>query len=576
MALRSIHADSAPPASRAGGSFSRNALGLSRVLLIYGLLMGGALVFSIPFVWMIGTSLKVDREMFGESISLIPQTPVPAVTSPYLDATYYKLPKANYAERIKPWVSEIIRSTTLPEESKLLTSQDFSEYLFPGIYRKLNDTLPAGVWDFPDDELKAKIVEQVNEAMIAEIFRSIYRPLAFGSIRVRSADLQEQELTGKTGFSTLWKIQSEVPAQLHDSMLAGLPNGILAYDFSGKQHSKVVLSSNLEIPFDASRLFRTQISIVPDDSWHKLMFYYEKNGVLYESMRPAFLGDNQAMVVTLQEHGPEDQSNSGKIRLWYACREIDRGSQYESRPDHIQLRIELTQSGQWQAWWAKAYRNYRGALNYIPFGRYVATSAFLVILNIIGTIFSCSLVAYAFARLQWPGRQFSFALMMATMMIPPQVTMIPYFLIIKHLGWYNTLNPLWVISFFGNAFNIFLLRQFMKGIPRDLEDAARIDGCNFLQVYWHVIMPLIKPTLACIAIFTFMGVWNDFMGPLIYLSDQTLYPLSLGLYALNVQEGGNYGMMMAGSFLMTLPVIVIFFFAQKYFIQGVTLTGMKG
>lgn len=116
----------------------------------------------------------------------------------------------------------------------------------------------------------------------------------------------------------------------------------------------------------------------------------------------------------------------------------------------------------------------------------------------------------------------------------------------------------------------------MKGIPRDLEDAARIDGCNFLQVYWHVIMPLIKPTLACIAIFTFMGVWNDFMGPLIYLSDQTLYPLSLGLYALNVQEGGNYGMMMAGSFLMTLPVVVIFFFAQKYFIQGVTLTGMKG
>ena len=166
--------------------------------------------------------------------------------------------------------------------------------------------------------------------------------------------------------------------------------------------------------------------------------------------------------------------------------------------------------------------------------------------------------------------------MMATMMIPPQVTMIPYFLIIKHLGWYNTLNPLWVVSFFGNAFSIFLLRQFMKGIPRDLEDAARIDGCNFMQVYWHVIMPLIKPTLACIAIFTFMGVWNDFMGPLIYLADQPLYPLSLGLYALNVQEGGNYGMMMAGSFLMTLPVIIIFFFAQKYFIQGVTLTGMKG
>jgi ABC-type glycerol-3-phosphate transport system permease component len=166
--------------------------------------------------------------------------------------------------------------------------------------------------------------------------------------------------------------------------------------------------------------------------------------------------------------------------------------------------------------------------------------------------------------------------MLATMMIPGQVTMIPHFLIIRWLGWYDTLNPLWVGSLFGNAFNIFLLRQFMKGIPRDLEDAARIDGCSSLQVYWHVMMPLIKPTLACIAIFTFMGVWNDFMGPLVYLTDQRLYPLSLGLYALNVQAGGSYGMMMASALLMTLPVVAIFFFAQKYFIQGITLTGMKG
>ena len=147
---------------------------------------------------------------------------------------------------------------------------------------------------------------------------------------------------------------------------------------------------------------------------------------------------------------------------------------------------------------------------------------------------------------------------------------------IKHLGWYDTLKPLWVISFFGNAFNIFLLRQFMKGIPRDLEDAAKIDGCNFMHIYWYVIMPLIKPTLACIAIFTFMAVWNDFMGPLIYLSDQRLYPLSLGLYAFLVQKQGDYGMLMASSLLMTLPVIIIFFFAQKYFIQGIALTGTKG
>jgi ABC-type glycerol-3-phosphate transport system permease component len=286
------------------------------------------------------------------------------------------------------------------------------------------------------------------------------------------------------------------------------------------------------------------------------------------------MGNFQWSVVTLQEFGADDQST--KIRLWIPLMEQPASGTCESGPNKAKVTLVMQRNDQLGAWWAKCQRNYRGALDYIPFWRYTATSVFLVILNIIGTVFSCSIVAFSFARLQWPGRNISFGLMLATMMIPAQVTMIPYFLIIKALGWYNTLTPLWVVSLTGNAFNIFLLRQFMKGIPRDLEDAARIDGCNSFQVYLHVVLPLVKPTLACIAIFTFMGVWNDFMGPLIYLSDQRLYPLSLGLYAFNVQSGGSFGMMMAGSLLMTMPVIAIFFFAQKYFIQGVTLTGMKG
>ena len=200
----------------------------------------------------------------------------------------------------------------------------------------------------------------------------------------------------------------------------------------------------------------------------------------------------------------------------------------------------------------------------------------------IGTLFSCSLVAYSFARLQWPGRNFCFALMLATMMIPGQVTMIPYFLIVRALGWYNTLYPLWIGNFFAAAFNVFLLRQFLRGVPRDLEDAAKIDGCGFWRIYWHIMLPLVRPTLAVIGIFTFMAAWNDFMGPLIYLSDERLYPLSLGLYALNVSThgvssgAGSFGVVMAGSLLMTLPVIVTFFFAQRYFLKGVALTGMKG
>jgi len=198
-----------------------------------------------------------------------------------------------------------------------------------------------------------------------------------------------------------------------------------------------------------------------------------------------------------------------------------------------------------------------------------------VIANIVLTLLFSSLVAYAFARLNWPGRDLCFILMLATMMIPFQVIMIPQFLIWKNLGAYNTLTPLWLAPVFGNAFFIFLLRQFLRGVPRDLEDAARLDGCGFLRIYWHIMLPLIKPSLAAIGIFTFMGTWNNFMGPLIYIADQRLYPLAFGLYAFSVQVNNNPALTMAGSLLMTVPVIVIFFFAQKYFIQGVTLTGMK-
>ena len=139
---------------------------------------------------------------------------------------------------------------------------------------------------------------------------------------------------------------------------------------------------------------------------------------------------------------------------------------------------------------------------------------------------------------------------------------------------------MWVTSFFGTAFSVFLLRQFMKGVPRDLEDAARLDGCGFLRIYWHIVLPLVKPALAVVAIFSFLATWNEFMSPLIYLSDQRLYPLSFGLYAFHIQSlqpgtNAGVGVLMAGSLLMTLPVIAVFFFAQRYFLQGITLTGIK-
>ena len=548
--------------------WSRRMLGTARALMIYGLLLGGALVFSLPFVWMAGTSMKVDREMFGEDIQLFPMRPIPAEQSPYLDDRFFAIPESERYKRVRPEIERILQAIEFDLAEYVHGQDQLVQLLIPGIYRRLDQIMPRTLWQADDETLFAAIQQRVTDDMAQDMVTRLLRRLTFGSIRVRSVDLQEVDLTADTNPAELWELEG--PARWSEDGR----DAHLVYDFSARDTGEIRISATLKLPFDAERLQRTMLFIRPDDSWHALRFSVEKNGVRYRAQRPEYMGDFQWSAVTLQEYGPDDQST--RIRTWIPYRRAAEGPEYESRPDHIRITMVLTESDQRTAWWAKAQRNYRGALDYIPFWRYTATSIFLVIMNIIGNIFSCSLVAYAFARLQWPGRNLTFGIMLATLMIPPQVTMIPHFLIIRSLGWYNTLYPLWVISFFGNAFNIFLLRQFMKGIPRDLEDAAKIDGCNFLQIYWYVIMPLIKPTLACISIFTFMMVWNDFMGPLIYLSDQRLYPLSLGLYAFNVQAGDNLGMMMAGSLLMTVPVIVIFFFAQKYFIQGVTLTGMKG
>ena len=227
------------------------------------------------------------------------------------------------------------------------------------------------------------------------------------------------------------------------------------------------------------------------------------------------------------------------------------------------------------------WENYTEALEWMPFEtwyglRYLTNTIWLVVMSVVGTVLSCSLVAYGFSRLRFPGRDIMFTLMLATMMLPPAVTMMPQFLIFRQLGWIDTLMPLWVPTFFGAAFNVFLLKQFFSTIPMELEEAARIDGANYFKTYWSVMMPLVKPALAAISIWTFMGAWNNFMGPLIYISSPENMPLSYALQLFSGDRGTEPGLMMAFATMTVLPVVLLFFFAQRYFIEGVQLSGLGG
>jgi multiple sugar transport system permease protein len=209
------------------------------------------------------------------------------------------------------------------------------------------------------------------------------------------------------------------------------------------------------------------------------------------------------------------------------------------------------------------------------FLHFIKNSIFVTLLSIIGTVLSSSLVAYSFARLRWPGRNVIFIILLSTMMLPGQVTMIPVFVIYKTLGWVDTLKPLWVSSFLGNAFFIFMLRQFFLTLPKELEESAVIDGCGYLRIFWKIMLPQVTPALIAVVIWQFMSSWNDFMGPLIYINTKEKMTLPLGLQFFQTIHGSDYALMMAASFMMTLPVIIVFFVAQRYFIEGITLTGIK-
>ena len=220
--------------------------------------------------------------------------------------------------------------------------------------------------------------------------------------------------------------------------------------------------------------------------------------------------------------------------------------------------------------------NYTRIADFMPFFLFLYNSVKIAFFVVFGTLLTCSLAGYAFAKLRFPGRKPLFLVLLATMMIPSEVTLIPVFVIMKYIGWINTHYALIVPAFFGSVFGTFLLRQFFLGIPNELEDAARIDGCTPWGIYWRIMLPLAKPSLATLAIFSFMGTWNDFMRPLIYLSDMTKMTLPVGLALLANHQDIRIPLIMAGAVLSLLPILILYVFGQKYFVRGIALTGIKG
>lgn len=220
--------------------------------------------------------------------------------------------------------------------------------------------------------------------------------------------------------------------------------------------------------------------------------------------------------------------------------------------------------------------NFVRAMTILPFGKYLRNTLIVVILSVAGVLLSSSVSAFGFSRISWPGRDKIFGIILTSMMLPGTVTLIPQFIGWKAMGFYDTLVPLILPAYFGAAFNVFLLRQFYLTIPKELDEAAYVDGANNFQIYINVILPLSRSSLIVVGLFAFMYYWNDFFGPLIYLEKEEHFTLALGLQQFIGQYNAQWDLMMAAATVVVMPVIIVFLLGQKYFIEGIALTGLKG
>ncbi len=230
------------------------------------------------------------------------------------------------------------------------------------------------------------------------------------------------------------------------------------------------------------------------------------------------------------------------------------------------------------AWFPKplAFENFSQVFKEVPFGNFIINSAMLVGWNVVGQVLSTMLVAYGFSRFRFPGRNILFMVLLATMMIPKQITLVPQFILFAKLGWVNTYLPLILPAFGGSPYLIFLVRQYLMSIPFDLDEAATIDGANRWQILWRVIFPIAMPALILVMVFTFVDVWNDFMGPLIYLNDPEMFTVTLGLSFFRGAKETSWQLLMAGSLMAMLPPVALFLVAQKRLLGGIAATGIKG
>ena len=540
----------------------------------YLLLVAAAFCTMIPLLWLLASSFKTANEIFAVPIQWLPKLPPRVETSPYIVTDAYpmmKKPKAMDAatwETLQPQLEEAIweevqaHLVTNARLANHIPSPELRTEVTEGIWHGLpgRDTLPGAE--------PISLITEVQRAIIPEaidtIWDAVYREVAVGTLQIEDVQFNRTSVT-----NIAWKPASDALKNIRESDDAQT-QASLSYNFQNADSAR--LTANVTSPFPIQQLRLITLPVRGDASYHRLSLTVTVDGTTYEPTRPFVLESALWKNVVWRLQGIPGELESSHIPM----QQTDARAQgmHTSRTQTLKLELTLNQPPYLAIAWDKFTANYRNLWKTVPFNRYFINSVFIATASTLLTLFFCSLGGYAFAKYRFRGQKILFGILLASMMVPFQVLLVPLFGLMYDIGWLNSYKAI-IIPFSVGAFGVFLMRQFIVTIPTELLDAARIDGCSEFGIYYRIVLPIIKPALGALTIYSFLGSWNGYLWPLIILRDESKYTLPIGLANLVGIYRQDYGMLMAGTLLSLMPIVILFLAMQREFVQGITLGSVK-
>ena len=554
----------------------------------YLLLVGAAFCTMIPMLWLLTSSFKTANEIFAVPIQWFPNLPPRVASSPYIvEDAYPKIEKPMAVDEavwktLQPQLTQIIWAKAQAhiaasgKFSNYVSSEELQTEIIEGLWRQLVAGLPDEVWNGTTDSVTAAVRDTIIPEAVDTIWGSVYREVAVGTLRIEDLDFNRTPIEVVN-----WEAETGTRIRTSDDLQTAAS---LSYNFQDSDTTRMTATISSPIPIE--RIRRITLPVRGDASYHRLSLTVfvpqsgmnagsTNNGITYQPTRSFVLGSALWTDSVWRVHGIPGELESSQITMQRVETNLAAQSAVEvGAGSQLFLQLSIHQPAYLSIVWDKLTSNYRNLWKKVPYNRYFVNSVFIATASTLLTLFFCSLGGYAFAKYKFRGQKILFGILLASMMVPFQVLLVPLFGLMYDIGWLNSYKAI-VIPFSVGAFGVFLMRQFIVTIPSELLDAARIDGCSEFGIYYRIVLPIIKPALGALTIYSFLGSWNGYLWPLIILRDEAKYTLPIGLANLVGIYRQDYGMLMAGTLLSLMPIVILFLAMQREFVQGITLGGVK-